>query len=194
MTDIQNIGIIYIAKGASHPDIIKIGFTNTSVEERLSDLFSTGMWEPLECVYAAKLSNARLWEQKLHTAFSRFRIRPDREFFRMEAAWAITLLRGLAIEEVTPTQSDLSATPTFGRRPNMDYIDCGIPIGAQLVHRKSGVICKVISSYEVEYENEVYRLPKLQKMLGLSQRLNQWFYEGRDLDSYYDERHPRYEG
>ena len=65
------------------PDIIKIGFTEKSLEKRLSSLYNSSVPVPFECYFAAEVDDARDIESLLHQAFGDLRVNNSREFFRV---------------------------------------------------------------------------------------------------------------
>ena len=52
--------IIYILVNESMPDLVKIGRTNRSIEQRIKELDNTSVPLPFQCFYAAEVSNAAL--------------------------------------------------------------------------------------------------------------------------------------
>ena len=76
--------IVYVLTNESMPGYIKIGRTDTSVQQRMSELDRTSVPLPFQCYYAARVPNNVLVEKTLHAAFADFRVRQSREFFRMD--------------------------------------------------------------------------------------------------------------
>ena len=56
-------------------DMVKIGRTSTSMEQRIRELDNTSLPLPFQCFYAAEVSNAATVEGKLHRIFSDKRVR-----------------------------------------------------------------------------------------------------------------------
>lgn len=75
--------IVYILENPFMPDIIKIGFTEKSLEKRLSSLYNSSVPVPFECYFAAEVDDARDIESLLHQAFGDLRVNNSREFFRV---------------------------------------------------------------------------------------------------------------
>ena len=99
-------GIVYVLRNAAFPNLVKIGMTNRSeVEKRMSELYTTGVPLPFECVFAGKVENPKMVEAALHHAFLNSRINASREFFEIEDSQAIAVLKLLVTEEVTPDVS-----------------------------------------------------------------------------------------
>ena len=94
---------MYVLTNPAFPQYIKIGRTTTEVDARLSQLYSTGVPLPFDCVYAGRvrrgLSEAEV-ERRLHKAFEPHRINPRREFFEMEPDRAKAILE-LVTEDIT---------------------------------------------------------------------------------------------
>ena len=68
--------IVYIPTNIEMPDLIKIGVTK-DLDQRLKSLFGhSGMPVPFEYFYAAKVSDDRTVEEKIHFAFGDHRTNP----------------------------------------------------------------------------------------------------------------------
>jgi hypothetical protein len=79
-------GIVYILINEAMPGYTKIGKTTSPVEQRMKELDSTGIPLPFECFYAARVADIDSVERKLHDAFLDRRVRPRREFFKIDPA------------------------------------------------------------------------------------------------------------
>ena len=63
---------VYILTNDSMPGIIKIGWTDNSVEQRRKELDKTGTPLPFTCYFAKRVDDPRLVESNLHAAFDEF--------------------------------------------------------------------------------------------------------------------------
>lgn len=82
----ENKGIVYLLTNECMPGIVKIGMTSRAdMDNRLKELYTTGVPQPFECVYACKVDCFKELEQALHEAFEPQRINPNREFFSNKA-------------------------------------------------------------------------------------------------------------
>ena len=102
-------GQIYILSTREMPSILKIGFTNRTVEERIKEInSSTGVVIPFGVRAVWNVANAPEIERRIHQLFSKFRVRADREFFNIdyfEACSAIySLIKEVQIESQDPLQ------------------------------------------------------------------------------------------
>ena len=77
-------GIIYCLSNLSHQDIFKIGFTRTTLKQRLQSLYSTGVVCPFKVEFAKKVFNCNVCELLLHKILSKYRVNKRREFFKLE--------------------------------------------------------------------------------------------------------------
>jgi hypothetical protein len=201
-------GIIYILTNPIMPGIIKIGkTTQEDVKLRMAQLYSTGVPVPFECEYAAKVNNIDEVERALHTAFGPDRVNPKREFFEIEANQAITIIKLLEIENVSPLveqeseiidEVELDAGRVFAqKRPKMNFIEMGIPIGAELVFNNNGEIAIVVSEKSVRFRDEETSLTNATRLaLGEGYAYNvapgpYWKFNGRKLRDIYDETYQR---
>ena len=157
--------------------LVKIGKTSrTEVRHRLVELYSTGVPVPFKCEYAGRVSDESVVEKAFHTAFEPYRIDPKREFFRIDPEQAIALLRLLADEDVTPSvqqeADDVEVDPIAratitkrARRPNLNFEEMGIPVGAILKFINSDETVEVTDNRRVMYKEETYYLTRITKIL-----------------------------
>lgn len=183
--------------------MVKIGKTTQSyVEQRMSQLYSTGVPLPFECVYAVEVENCSDVEQALHIAFNPSRINPKREFFDIEPEQAIAVLKLLKHKDVTPqineqlnegvSESEKSSAKKIRRQPPMNYLQMGIPVGSVLTYNKDETItATVISEKKVMYKGEETSLTKATQSINdldyTIQPTPHWNYQGKDLWCIYNE-------
>lgn len=204
--------IVYVLTNPAMPGLTKIGMTsNSDIENRLRQLYTTGVPVPFECEYACKVKDALQVERTLHFAFGDIRVNPNREFFRINPDRVISILKLLSIEEVTTEVSNeivseiTSVDRQSGdrlkasRRPNMNFKELGIPVGSVLNFRDGPSEVKVISDRKVTLNGEeMYLTPATLKVLGYEenrplQPSPYWLFNGRTLDEIYEEYHTRNE-
>ena len=197
-------GIIYILTNPIMPGIIKIGkTTQEDVKLRMAQLYSTGVPLPFECEYAAKVNNIDEVERALHTAFGPDRVNPKREFFEIEANQAITIIKLLELENVSPLveqeadiidESEIDAGKAYAqKRPKMNFIEMGIPVGAELVFNNNGEIATVVSEKTVRFRDDETSLTNATRLaLGEGYAYHvapgpYWRFNGRKLRDIYNE-------
>ena len=98
--------IVYVLTNPAMPGLVKIGMTDKDdVQQRMNQLFSTGVPFPFECVIAREIDdhNAGDVENALHLAFRPYRANESREFFRIEPQQAEVLLQVMPGRDVTPS-------------------------------------------------------------------------------------------
>ena len=173
----MNEGIVYVLTNPAMPKLVKIGKTGRGVETRLNDLYTTGVPLPFECAYAARVEDMDKVEKAFHNAFGPYRVNPRREFFEIEPEQAIGLLDLMKLEDMTPAmqaeaeQVDVQAKASAeklkrSRRPNLNYIEMGIPIGSTLLYQGDGeTTCTVADGRNVSFEGRTLSLTKLTKEL-----------------------------
>ena len=81
----SNIGYVYCLTIPRMPGIVKIGYTSKTIEQRLKDLDNTSVVEPFQLYYAGRVRNPLSVEKKIHEIYREWRIRPNREFFEVDA-------------------------------------------------------------------------------------------------------------
>jgi len=195
--------IVYVLTNPAMPSMVKIGKTTQSdVEQRMSQLYSTGVPLPFECVYAVEVENCSEVEKALHIAFNPSRINPKREFFDIQPEQAISVLKLLKIKDVTPqvneqlnegvSESEKNSAKKVRKRPQMNYKDMNIPIGSTLIYSEDDSITAIVSTdKKVMFNDEEMSLTaatRIVKELDYSvQPAPYWSYQGKDLLSIYNE-------
>ena len=97
--------IVYVLTNPAMPGLVKIGMTDRDdVKRRMSDLYTTGVPLPFECVAAREIEDreAADIEKALHTAFGPNRVNSSREFFQIDPEQVQALLRVMPGRDVTP--------------------------------------------------------------------------------------------
>ena len=103
-------GYIYILSNPAMPGLLKIGYTEKEVQQRIDELNSTGIPTPFEIEAIFESNNPFKDEQKIHNYFSNNRYSKNREFFSIEIEQALN-----KIIEI------LSITPLFTKNYNEKY-------------------------------------------------------------------------
>lgn len=104
--------IVYALINPAMPGMVKIGMTDRDdVQRRMSDLYTTGVPLPFECVIAREIENrqAAEIETALHTAFGPNRVNNSREFFEIDPEQVQALLRVMPGRDVTPQRPEQDA-------------------------------------------------------------------------------------
>lgn len=198
----QELGIVYVLTNPAIPGLVKIGKTaRLDVQTRLNELYSTGVPVPFECAYAGRVADEAAVERAFHQAFGPYRLNPKREFFEIEPEQAIALLRLMTIEDVTPdiqeeadkvdVESKEASKKLSSRRPNLNFIEMGIPVGSVLQFSESNSTVTVISERKVSLNNDELSLTRAtRELLGLEYSVQPspyWRFEGRTLKDIYEE-------
>lgn len=194
--------IIYVLSNEAMPSLIKIGKTKRKdINERLNELYKTGVPLPFKCEWAGEVEDCNELELILHNAFSDRRINLKREFFKLEPEQVIPLLKKLCIKEITSQvetalNKDVSVEEKNAakeyHRPMLNFEEMNIPMNAELIYTKDeNIRARVISSKKITYEGEEYSLTALTKQL-LNNDYNVapcpfWTFEGKNLKNIYDE-------
>lgn len=86
-------GIIYILSHEAMPNLLKIGYTERTIEERVRELSSTGVPGKFIVELYFKTENAVMFEMILHKALHEFRY--EKEFFKTEIKTVIHVIHSL---------------------------------------------------------------------------------------------------
>ncbi|MEQ1484907.1 GIY-YIG nuclease family protein [Methyloglobulus sp.] len=198
----SSLKIVYVLANSAMPGLVKIGYTTQDdANSRIAQLYTTGVPVPFELKYACKVQNAEEVEKALHIAFSPHRINPKREFFKIDPEQAIAILKLLHTEDATseierqPTTLDqesvIAAEQLKSKRPNMSFLEMGIPVGSELhyVHGTSTVT--VSSAKRVRFNGEEISLTAVtRQLLNIEYSVQPspyWTYEGKRLKDIYEE-------
>ena len=194
--------IVYVVTNPAMPGLVKIGYTSQAdAKNRIAQLYGTGVPVPFDLEYAARVDNAENVEEALHTAFAPYRINPKREFFRIEHEQAIAILRLLQKDDATAEvsrqndsvdpESIAAAEQMRKRRPNMNFQEMDIPVGATLYFTQCDATVTVVGPKTVKFGEEELSLTAVTKQLketdyNLPPALY-WTYDGKLLRDIYNE-------
>lgn len=204
--------IVYVLTNPAMPGLVKVGkTTQLEVEDRMKQLFSTGVPVPFECAFACQVKDATEVEKALHFAFGGSRINPNREFFQIEPERVVAVLKLLKVEDITAqvektieadvTQADKQSAQTLkeSKRPRMNFHELGIPNGSVLVSKDGAVQVTVIEEKKVIMDGEPCTLTSAtRKLLGLPadyalQPSPHWTFNGKTVKEIYDQFHSQIE-
>lgn len=179
-------GYIYIMTNPALKDMVKIGYA-TDVEARRKQLSTTALPYDYE-VFATYETQGNLEDKKLHNLIDNLnddlRVSKSREFFIMSAEDAYNLLEAIATisgtkDKLKKVKTDSSkSNQTKVKKPAINFVKCGIPVGAELVYIEDASI-KVIVAGErkVIYNDELTSLSAVAGMLKGVKSIQgpQWF-------------------
>ena len=208
MADLQS-QIVYVLTNPAMPGLVKIGKTSQlEVEDRMKQLYGTGVPVPFDCAFACQVKDATEVERALHFAFGTNRINPNREFFKIEAERVIAILRLLKVDEMTTQfekslESDVPAADIQSaqelkksRRPRMNFHELGIPTGSVLMSTEQPTTsATVVDERKVQFDGEMCSLTAAtRKVLGLPedyplQPSPYWTFNGKTVKEIYEDFH-----
>lgn len=198
-------GIVYVLTNAAMPDLVKIGMTTRGlVEQRMRELWTTGVPIPFECAFAGRVLDAKKVEKAFHIAFGPQRINPSREFFKIDPMQAIALLELLSVENLTPQlnreldkvdeASKEASRELQKRRPRFNFQEMGIPVGGILHSNVTNDNCEVIDDRTVLFRGEITSLTNATMIvLENDYRVSPgpfWTFDGRKVRDLYNETYP----
>lgn len=157
---------VYVLSNEAMPGLVKIGFTTTSIEQRIKELDVTSVPLPFQCFYAAEIDDCKSVEKKLHVIFSDKRIRQNREFFRVDPNQVKAAVQLAELREVTPRndvvvdESDKKALQEAvardERRGRLRFSRLQISVGSVLLFVKDPTItCTVVEDGKVEFRGQI---------------------------------------
>lgn len=105
-------GYIYILSNPSFPDLLKIGHTMDTPEQRLRQLSTTGVPSPFVLEACFLVSNPLLLEQAVHDLLAQHRFSQNREFFKLSLSQVLELTLPLIIQATQELNSNSPQTIT----------------------------------------------------------------------------------
>ncbi len=114
-------GHVYFLENPVMPGLIKIGFTTTSLEQRLSELNTTGVPEDFIVGASFYVCDAETCEKALHALFSQHRIRDQREFFRLSLKEALDQSLTTVMSYVETSGVEGKITQKIGGLDDLDH-------------------------------------------------------------------------
>ena len=121
------MGYVYLLTNPSMPGLVKVGCTDRSPSERISELSSaTGVPTPFTLEFSISVPDHIATEQELHSILGTERVSDSREFFRVSVEKAKALLCAklldLMVEDVMAWDDDSLmklVDAIFSKRPNV---------------------------------------------------------------------------
>ncbi len=209
----QDYGIVYLLTNECMPGLVKIGKTSRKdLDQRLRELYTTGVPLPFECKFACKvhLDYMSELENALHKAFEPQRVNENREFFKINPEQAIPIMKvvnhysnsDVTAEVSAELNSDIDENDRAAltkakiiRRPPLNFFEMGLKEGDILIFKQDpNISTKIIAPKKVLYCGEETSLTFVTtKLLGKSysvQPTPYWSVNGEDLMDIYDKTYP----
>lgn len=154
--------IVYILINEAMPNLVKVGRTTTSINQRMKELYTSGVPVPFECFHASVVTDDIDVERRIHRAFSKYRVNTNREFFEIEPENILAILEMVELEDVTPsedyieTKDDQIAIQRLEqKRERFSFDMVGISLGEILVFDKDETItCSILDNNKVLYQGQ----------------------------------------
>ena len=194
--------IVYVLTNPAMPGLVKIGKTaNNDVQDRINELFTTGVPAPFRCEKAVKVSSGSGVEKALHKALKKNRYNSVREFFEIEADHLSDLLDELGDEDVTPqldadtedasAQTSGTSKKNSSKRRYFNFRDMRIPDGALLFAVGYDEVAEVIGNRKVKFRGEeMYLSAATVTLLDVEKRVvdftDHWRYKGKIISSIWE--------
>lgn len=186
-------GSVYILSNPSMPNIVKIGVTQDSVENRCKTISKpTGVPTPFEVEYECTVSDCYKIEKALQAAFAPYKVSENREFFKVSTAQVTAILQLVQQENITEqATADQSETK---RNPRFKFAEMNIPAGTQITFVQDEEIkATVTENNNVLYNGKEQSLSALtRELIGYIVRpLQYWSYNDKNLLQVYQETYTK---
>lgn len=212
MSDTENAGgIVYVLTNDAMPQMVKIGRTSgEGVERRVAELSrATGIPLPFKVAVARTVHDARVVERALHIAFGPDRVNPAREFFSVAPERVIAIINAFPGQDLTPQTEraveqaveasepgTMAAAREFHkkRRPPLNFVEMGVPIGSALIHIETGESVEVIEPKKVRLRNETVSLTRAQQIVSTADYAvapgRHWSFNDIPISTLYEATYP----
>jgi hypothetical protein len=206
--------IVYVLTNEAMPNMVKIGRTSGGgVERRVAELSrATGVPLPFKVAVARTVHDGHLVERALHIAFGPDRVNPAREFFSIASERAIAIINAIPGKDLTPQTEraveqaveasepgTLAAVRAFEkkRRPPLNFVEMGVPVGSSLIHIATGEVVEVIEPKKVRLRGEIVSLTRAQQIVSGAEYAvspgRHWSFNDVPISSLYDATYPAIE-
>lgn len=191
------MSIIYILTNEAFPEYVKIGKTS-NLEKRLKQLYNTSIPYPFECFFSGRVKNADEVENRLHEAFTKYRVQKNREFFNILPEQVYAILKLLEIEDVTPKEIILdnqentqeikqSLDKSKQSRSAFNFKLTNIPLGSEIYFsRDENIKAIVVDNKNIKINERLTSLSlAATELLGYKHGVQgpaYWMHEGETLD------------
>ena len=133
---------VYILENSSFPGIIKIGRTEREVVQRVKELSSaTGVPTEFTVFRQYAVENSTIAERQIHERLSEYRVSDNREFFRLSAEEAASVL-----EEVLG--KDAQRSPDYDREDDLFFAATQIAISLGKIEWPANLTGRLKISYD----------------------------------------------
>lgn len=107
-------GYIYLLVNKRLHGLVKIGFTENTVEQRLNEInAATGVAEKFEIYKSYKVKNAQKTESLIHDKLKKYRTRPHKEFFEIKPSVAMEYVEKIISNDTFGITFDSSELTLF---------------------------------------------------------------------------------
>ncbi|RKR31218.1 GIY-YIG nuclease family protein [Paraburkholderia sp. BL17N1] len=89
-------GYVYIISNKAMPDLLKVGFTTRSPDERAAELSGTALPYPSVVEYSVLVDHAAVVEREVHRRLASLRVSQNREWFQCSRTKAIETVKAAA--------------------------------------------------------------------------------------------------
>ena len=102
------------------PGLIKLGAVHSNdrtVQDRVNELFTTGVPEEFKIEFFAEVSDSRSTEKQIHTLLENYRNTSSREFFRIDADQAKDIITNAISDIEWSDKESVSSNKYISKRP-----------------------------------------------------------------------------
>ena len=185
----ENFETVYVLTNKEMPGICKIGYTSKNdINERTKKLYTTGVPHPFDVYCVFKVKDGKKLESIVHKIYDKSRIRPDREFFRIDPEHVKQTISLVKPDDFIDNQiQDIVVKEKRKRLHNFTFSELDIPIGSVLnFSRNNDITCIVYSDNTVIYNQKIITLTEATRFTGLVnfkeiQGPRFWTYENETL-------------
>ena len=101
-------GHVYVLINDCMPDLIKVGMTTRSIDQRIEELSRTAVPMPFRCTYSVFSPDCADLERSIHERLESHRVSKSREFFRCTPDYAEEILNEMIEDQIQCFVSEFS--------------------------------------------------------------------------------------
>ena len=146
------MGTVYVISNQSMPGLIKIGYTDGNIQDRLTQLQTTGVPTPFQVEILIQADSAFELEQSLHRVFSSYR--HGKEFFRVPVEEVAKAIKDYLIQLGIYEHRCLSGRAHYRYQSQLEVLHIDRTLRAELTQsiNLEGVLLKWYDYIESRFE------------------------------------------
>lgn len=163
-------GYIYFLLNQAMPGLVKIGFTTRTLDQRMSELNTSGMPKPFELGAAFSISNPEVCESEIHKTLSNKRVNRGREFFKIDLRDALEISFPVIKKHLIQWYESQFLLPGKEAPPSFDVDEDDVYFMQFILHDSYAEKRPLSTEELLEYHSNYHQLELEYKLIKLSEK------------------------